>query len=183
MEQHNTLFIWCDKKNVCNLDNAFDPGSSFTVVYFFLRELYMVVAWWSSQLRNQRKGTGGRNGYRFHIPSTRLGTVVWQAGKQTAKLLTLYNASILWRCFHPVRGVLRFRTVVATTDRRCCINLCMHILEVILYWLVTNNGGHFKPSGGWSWPLPTTVGTSLPWILFYDTDFWQIPNMSIWALL
>ena len=47
--------------------------------------------------------------------------------------------------------------------------MCMHIVEVLLYWLVTNSGdhlklsggylklsgGHLKLSGGWSRPLWT----------------------------
>ena len=39
--------------------------------------------------------------------------------------------------------------------------VCMHILEVILYRLVTSSGGYFELSGGWPQPLLTTVGTSL----------------------
>ena len=45
------------------------------------------------------------------------------------------------------RDVARVRRLVATTDKRCSIK-CVH--EVISYWLVTNSGGHFKLSGGWS---------------------------------
>ena len=29
----------------------------------------------------------------------------------------------------------------------------MHSLKVILYWLVTNSGGHFKLRSGWYRPL------------------------------
>ena len=47
------------------------------------------------------------------------------------------------------RDVPRFRRVVATIDMKCSINVCAHILEVILYCLVTNSGVNFKLSGGY----------------------------------
>ena len=45
------------------------------------------------------------------------------------------------------------RRVVARTDWKYGINCVYAHLQVILYWLVTNSGGHFELSGDHCRPL------------------------------